>query len=52
MRLIARSVDPVRLSFLMALLRDSVSQRGKKPAAKTPARKTAHEPAKKTRARA
>ena len=37
---------------LMALLRDSVSQRGKKPAAKTPARKTAHEPAKKTRARA
>jgi DNA end-binding protein Ku len=40
---------------LMALLRESVNQRGaKKPAAKTAARKTAHEaaPAKKTRARA
>ena len=43
---------------LMALLRESMKQRGAKapatkaPAAKTPARKTAHEPAKKTRARA
>jgi DNA end-binding protein Ku len=38
---------------LMALLRDSVKQRGAKaPAAKAPARKTAHEPAKKKRASA
>lgn len=38
---------------LMALLRESVNSRGAKaPAKKTAARKTAHEPAKKTRARA
>jgi DNA end-binding protein Ku len=38
---------------LMALLRESVNQRGAKaPAAKSPARKTAHEPAKKKRASA